>query len=36
VFEAAPLVHAPDERAAVSDVELAAGFYASLCRRVLG
>jgi acetylornithine deacetylase/succinyl-diaminopimelate desuccinylase-like protein len=36
LFEAAPLVHAPDERAAVADVGLAAGFYADLCRRVLG
>jgi acetylornithine deacetylase/succinyl-diaminopimelate desuccinylase-like protein len=36
LFEAAPLIHAPDERAAVADVELAATFYAELSRRVLG
>ena len=36
LFEAQPLAHAADERAAVADVELAAGFYADLCRRVLG
>jgi acetylornithine deacetylase/succinyl-diaminopimelate desuccinylase-like protein len=36
LFEAAPLIHAPDERAAVADVELAATFYADLSRRVLG
>ena len=36
LFEAAPLVHGADERAAVADVELAADFYADLCRRVLG
>ncbi len=36
LFEAAPLIHGADERAAVADVELAAGFYADLCRRVLG
>jgi acetylornithine deacetylase/succinyl-diaminopimelate desuccinylase-like protein len=36
MFKAAPLVHGADERAAVSDVELAARFYASLARRVLG
>ena len=36
LFEAQPLAHAADERAAVADVALAAGFYADLCRRVLG
>ena len=36
LFEAGPLVHGVDERAAVSDVELGADFYADLCRRVLG
>ena len=36
LFRAAPLVHGADERAAVADVELAASFYADLCRRVLG
>jgi acetylornithine deacetylase/succinyl-diaminopimelate desuccinylase-like protein len=36
LFAAAPLVHGADERAAVADVELAASFYADLCRRVLG
>jgi acetylornithine deacetylase/succinyl-diaminopimelate desuccinylase-like protein len=36
LFEAAPLVHAPDERAAVADIELAAAFYDWLARRVLG
>lgn len=36
LFTAAPLVHGADERAAVADVELAAGFYAWLARRVLG
>jgi acetylornithine deacetylase/succinyl-diaminopimelate desuccinylase-like protein len=36
MFKATPLVHGADERAAVSDVELAAGFYADLARRVLG
>jgi len=35
LFEAAPLIHGADERAAVSDLELAAGFYTDLCRRVL-
>ena len=36
LFEAAPLIHAADERAAVEDVTMAARFYADLCRRVLG
>ncbi len=36
LFEAEPLIHGADERAAVADLELAAGFYADLCRRVLG
>ena len=35
LFEAAPLVHGADERAAVSDIELAAQFYAWLARRCL-
>ncbi len=35
LFRAAPLVHGADERAAVADLELAASFYADLCRRVL-
>ena len=35
LFEAAPLMHGADERAAVADVEMAATFYADLCRRVL-
>ena len=33
--EAGPLVHGADERIEASDVELAAEFYARLCRRVL-
>ena len=36
LFDAAPLVHAADERAAVADIELAASFFADLARRVLG
>lgn len=36
LFSAAPLVHGADERAAVADVELAAGFYADIAQRVLG
>jgi acetylornithine deacetylase/succinyl-diaminopimelate desuccinylase-like protein len=36
LFEAAPLIHSADERAAVADIEIAAGFYSDLCRRVLG
>jgi acetylornithine deacetylase/succinyl-diaminopimelate desuccinylase-like protein len=36
MFKATPLVHGADERAAVSDVELAASFYADLAVRVLG
>ena len=36
LFTAAPLVHGADERAAVSDVELAASFYEWLARRFLG
>jgi acetylornithine deacetylase/succinyl-diaminopimelate desuccinylase-like protein len=36
LFAAAPLVHSADERAAVADVELAAGFFAELPQRVLG
>lgn len=36
LFSAAPLVHGADERAAIGDIELAAGFYVWLARRVLG
>jgi len=36
MLSAAPLVHGADEGAAVSDVELAADFYAWLARRMLG
>lgn len=36
LFEAAPLIHSADERAAVADIELAARFYRDLIRRVLG
>ncbi len=36
LFDAAPLVHAADERAAVADVELAGSFYRDLCTRMLG
>ena len=36
LLEAEPLIHGADERAAVADVELAASFYADLCRRILG
>jgi acetylornithine deacetylase/succinyl-diaminopimelate desuccinylase-like protein len=36
LFSAAPLIHSADERAAVADLELAAGFFADLCRRLLG
>ncbi len=36
LFKAAPLIHAPDERAAVTDLALAADFYTDLCRRMLG
>ncbi len=36
LLEAEPLIHGADERAAVADLELAATFYADLCRRVLG
>jgi acetylornithine deacetylase/succinyl-diaminopimelate desuccinylase-like protein len=36
LFEADPLAHAADERAAVADIELAAGFFADLPRRILG
>jgi acetylornithine deacetylase/succinyl-diaminopimelate desuccinylase-like protein len=35
-LEATPLVHGADERAAVSDIELAASFYAEIAQRVLG
>ena len=36
LFEAAPLIHSADERAAVGDIAMAATFYARLCHRVLG
>jgi acetylornithine deacetylase/succinyl-diaminopimelate desuccinylase-like protein len=36
LLRSGPLIHGADERAAVSDVELAADFYSYLCRRVLG
>ena len=36
MLTAAPLVHGADECAAVSDVELAADFYAWLAKRILG
>lgn len=36
LFEAAPLIHSADERAAVADIAMAATFYSDLCRRVLG
>lgn len=36
LFEAAPLIHGADERAAVADIELATRFYRDLIRRVLG
>ncbi len=36
MLAAAPLVHGADEGAAVSDVELAADFYAWLAKRILG
>jgi acetylornithine deacetylase/succinyl-diaminopimelate desuccinylase-like protein len=35
-LEATPLVHGADERAAVSDIELAASFYSEIAQRVLG
>jgi acetylornithine deacetylase/succinyl-diaminopimelate desuccinylase-like protein len=34
--DAAPLVHSADERAAVADVELAAGFYRHMAQEILG
>jgi acetylornithine deacetylase/succinyl-diaminopimelate desuccinylase-like protein len=36
LFTTEPLAHAADERAAVADVELAAGFFADVVPRVLG
>ncbi len=36
LFEAAPLIHSADERAAVADIAMAATFYSNLCRKVLG
>jgi acetylornithine deacetylase/succinyl-diaminopimelate desuccinylase-like protein len=35
LFESAPLLHGADERVPAADVELAAGFFHSLARRVL-
>ena len=35
LFDAAPLMHGADERAAVEDVTMATSFYADLCKRVL-
>ena len=34
--EMEPLIHGADERVAVADVELSAGFFADVARRVLG
>jgi acetylornithine deacetylase/succinyl-diaminopimelate desuccinylase-like protein len=36
LLEAAPLVHGPDERAAIADVDLAARFYRDIAQAVLG
>jgi len=36
LFEAAPLIHGADERVPASDIELAAGFFYELPRRMLG
>jgi len=36
LLEAWPLIHSADERVAVEDLELAAGFFADLAKRVLG
>jgi acetylornithine deacetylase/succinyl-diaminopimelate desuccinylase-like protein len=36
LLEAAPLIHGADERVPISDVELAAGFFYELPRRLLG
>ncbi len=36
LVEAAPLIHAPDERVPVADVELSAGFFYEVARRMLG
>jgi acetylornithine deacetylase/succinyl-diaminopimelate desuccinylase-like protein len=36
MFETGPLIHAPDERIALADLELASGFYRDLPRRLLG
>ena len=36
LFESAPLIHGADERVPVADVELAAGFFHALARRLLG
>jgi hypothetical protein len=35
LFEAAPLIHGADERVPASDIELAAGFFYDLPRRLL-
>jgi acetylornithine deacetylase/succinyl-diaminopimelate desuccinylase-like protein len=36
LFDSLSLMHSADERAAIADLELAAGFYTYLCRRLLG
>ena len=36
MFETGPLIHAPDERIAVADLELASAFYRDLPQRLLG
>ena len=36
MFETGPLIHAPDERIAVADLELASSFYRDLPARLLG
>ena len=36
MFETGPLIHAPDERIAIADLELASAFYRDLPQRLLG
>ncbi|MGH2957929.1 MAG: M20/M25/M40 family metallo-hydrolase [Solirubrobacterales bacterium] len=36
LLEAAPLIHAADERVPAADLELSAGFFTALARRILG
>jgi len=36
IFDTTPLVHAPDERIAIDDIEFASEFYFALARRLLG